>query len=79
MRGYLSNVAPTEFSWSDKFEMLFGIVDVLVYIHSMAIIHRDVKSRNIVLDSVKGAKLADFGIAGVDTEETMTVGVGTYR
>ncbi|KDO34202.1 TKL protein kinase [Saprolegnia parasitica CBS 223.65] len=37
------------------------------------------KSKNVLLDSKKGTKLSDFGVSREDTQETMTVGVGTYR
>ncbi|KAG9402803.1 hypothetical protein AC1031_006351 [Aphanomyces cochlioides] len=45
----------------------------------MDIIHRDLKSRNIVIDSKKGTKLTDFGVSKEDLQETMTIGVGTFR
>ncbi|KAF0697133.1 Aste57867_12127 [Aphanomyces stellatus] len=66
-------------SWPQKLSYLDNIVSGLVYIHTMDVVHRDLKSRNIVLDSTKGAKLTDFGTARVDTSDTMTIGVGTYR
>ncbi|TMW62427.1 hypothetical protein Poli38472_005045 [Pythium oligandrum] len=56
-------------------------IDAIVYLHSLSpvIIHRDLKSRNILVDSKKGAKLGDFGISATKRERDMTVGVGTTR
>ncbi|EQC33105.1 TKL protein kinase [Saprolegnia diclina VS20] len=79
LRDYLANHKPNEFSWSAKISCIHSIVYALVYLHSMQIIHRDLKSRNVLLDSAKGTKLTDFGVSKEDTHETMTVGVGTYR
>ncbi|KAF0694210.1 Aste57867_14896 [Aphanomyces stellatus] len=77
LRDYL--VSHRDLSWPHKVSYLEQIVAGLVYIHTMNVIHRDLKSRNIVLDAVKGAKLTDFGVAKIDLSETMTMGVGTFR
>ncbi|KAF0696704.1 Aste57867_12558 [Aphanomyces stellatus] len=79
LRSYLVNHCPDEFTWPDKFLHIFSIVEGLVYLHSMNVIHRDMKSRNILLDSTKGTKLTDFGISKEDEQQTMTMGVGTLR
>lgn len=57
----------------------------LAYIHTEGIIHRDIKSPNVLLghpvvDTTSNpvAKLADFGLTKVSEEEN-TVGVGTVR
>ncbi|KDO19278.1 TKL protein kinase [Saprolegnia parasitica CBS 223.65] len=65
--------------WTWKLRVLRDVVDALVYMHSMNIIHRDLKSRNILLDTTKGAKVSDFGVSKEDFQETMTMSVGTYR
>ncbi|OQR96643.1 kinase, partial [Thraustotheca clavata] len=67
------NDAP-KFPWSEKLKCLLAIADGLVYLHSLDIVHRDLKSRNVLMDSTKGTKLTDFGVSREVTSETMTIG-----
>ncbi|KAF1778640.1 Protein kinase-like domain [Phytophthora cactorum] len=62
-----------------KLTIALQVCRVLSYLHSLmpSVIHRDLKSRNILLDSEMKAKLSDFGISRERLDRTMTAGVGT--
>ena len=48
---------------SRKLKMLDELCDGLSFAHKMAIIHRDVKPANIMVEEEGGVKVLDFGIA----------------
>lgn len=64
----------------EKLSLASDIAKALVYLHSLVpvIIHRDLKSLNVLLTATFEAKLSDFGLSRERSfEETMTMGVGT--
>ncbi|XP_021774732.1 wall-associated receptor kinase 2-like [Chenopodium quinoa] len=71
------------FTWDVRLRIAAEVAEVLAYLHttiSIPIIHRDIKSANILLDDKCVAKVADFGaskLAPVDREQLGTMVQGT--
>ncbi|KAL3669718.1 hypothetical protein V7S43_005099 [Phytophthora oleae] len=63
----------------EKATIALHVCHALTYLHSLMppVIHRDLKSRNILLNKGMAAKLTDFGISKERLDQTMTAGVGT--
>lgn len=82
LRDYL--VDPTSpRHWSQELlQLAADIIEALVYVHSFTppLVHRDLKSRNVLLTSELKAKVTDFGASRYKSvDETMTAAVGTGR
>lgn len=54
--------------WELRIKIAMDMAKGLMYLHKEDIVHRDIKSLNVLLDENFKAKLTDFGLAKVKTE-----------
>lgn len=68
--------------WMTRYKIAMGVAQGLCYLHHdcfPVVVHRDVKSNNILLDTNMEARVADFGVAKlVEATESMSVIAGSY-
>ncbi|GJV44863.1 G-type lectin S-receptor-like serine/threonine-protein kinase [Tanacetum coccineum] len=72
-------------NWPKRFEIIMGICRGLIYLHQdsrLRIIHRDLKTSNVLLDEDLNPKISDFGLAkivnGKEVESNTKRIIGTY-
>ncbi|XP_031487632.1 G-type lectin S-receptor-like serine/threonine-protein kinase At4g03230 isoform X2 [Nymphaea colorata] len=75
----------TQLVWEKRFEIMVGIARGLQYLHQesrLKVIHRDLKTGNILLDGALNPKISDFGLArafsGDHTQVNTHRVVGTF-
>uniref|UniRef100_A0A0D9WE19 non-specific serine/threonine protein kinase n=1 Tax=Leersia perrieri TaxID=77586 RepID=A0A0D9WE19_9ORYZ len=83
---YLYGEHKLALGWSQIFRIIKGVACGLFYLHEeweRVIIHRDIKSSNVLLDEEMNGRLGDFGLArlhdhGVDAHTTHVAGTYGY-
>ncbi|VVA16652.1 PREDICTED: L-type lectin-domain [Prunus dulcis] len=73
-------------TWEARYKIAQGLASGLLYLHQeleQCVLHRDIKSSNVMLDSNFNAKLGDFGVArlvdhGKQSQTTILAGTMGY-
>eukprot|EP00644_Phytophthora_capsici_P010963 jgi/Phyca11/6116/fgenesh1_pm.PHYCAscaffold_9_\ len=78
LKDYLDNDAPQGMDLT-KMQIAYDVAYALTYMHSLepAVLHRDLKSRNILLTQSLRAKVTDFGTSRIRSDGSMTSNVGS--
>ncbi|KAG3037423.1 hypothetical protein PC119_g3650 [Phytophthora cactorum] len=82
LRDYLVDPSSPRHWSQELLQVAADIIEALVYVHSFTppLVHRDLKSRNVLLTGDMKAKVTDFGASRYKSvDETMTAAVGTGR
>ncbi|KAG0519680.1 hypothetical protein BDA96_08G008000 [Sorghum bicolor] len=83
---HIQGHSSTGLCWSQRFHILKCIASGILYLHEeceQVVIHRDIKTSNVLLDSKMNARLGDFGLArshdhGADAHTTHVAGTWGY-
>ncbi|KAK4603707.1 hypothetical protein RGQ29_012285 [Quercus rubra] len=81
LKSYLIKNRRRKLAFKVVVQLALDLARGLSYLHSQKIVHRDVKTENMLLDKTRTVKIADFGVARIEasnpndmTGETGTLG-----
>ena len=57
--------------WSRRVRVALDVAEGMVFLHGRMLIHRDLKSPNVLIDLAGRAKIADFGLARFTRDEAL--------
>ncbi|KAI5063220.1 hypothetical protein GOP47_0021767 [Adiantum capillus-veneris] len=81
LRHYLARHSKSKISYELAIKFARDLAKGLSYLHSQAVVHRDVKPDNLLLDSYMNLKIADFGVSRLEAKNAkdMTGDTGTLH
>ncbi|CAL5224835.1 g7589 [Coccomyxa viridis] len=73
--------SPTlELTWAQVAAMCLGAAKGMQHLHAHSVLHRDLKSGNLLVDEDFNVRVADFGLSRVTHDlNTLTGGLGTFQ
>lgn len=81
-KGALSNLIrdrkTMHWDWTTRLIVAKDVTQGLKYLHEKNVIHRDMKSPNVLINKKLRAKISDFGISRI-MDSTLTKGIGTLN